>query len=237
MRSSEFSKTAAWVLLVLIVAAALLALGINGFDAVATEQGTVEVLSAIALLACIAFFWGPRLADPGARAGAVLLVLLLARELDLDKLPLQHGILSLKLYSGTAPLLHKLLGVACVLTVLFTFFSVLRRGAAPLLRGVMMRRGWAWLILAAMALVAMAKTLDGAGRKLGGIGLEASASVTRMAQFFEETGELASALCLMLGVARLPIRARISKAWKPNGRTHSDRSLRDNLMDGARSKG
>ena len=235
MRASEYQVKIAWLLSAVILAAAGVALWLNGVAAVASEQGAVEVLSAVTLLATAILFWVPGWKNPTARAGGILILLAMARELDLDKLPFSHGILSLKLYTGAAPLWEKLIGLLVALLIIFTVYRVVRNGTVPLLRGVIAGQAWAWLILSALLLVGVAKTLDGAGRKLATFGMEISVSSAELAQIIEETGELASALCLMLGVVRLPDRQTITQARNPNGRTYSDGSLRDDHLDRARS--
>lgn len=218
----------------IVLSSAAAAVGLGGMSAVASEAGVVEILSAFTLVGALVFYVikqrneARRLFWPGV----VLVLFMAARELDFDKALFQHGFLSLKLYSGDAPLYQKVLGgmfvAVLMLSGLRLVFTQGRRWLSALRRG----QGWAWLLFCAMALVVIGKTLDGAGRKLAGFGIEISLSSAEMALLVEETAELGAALCLLLAIANMPLTSA-GKGRTTDGRASPNRSLRPDHLDGA----
>ena len=137
---------------------------------------------------------------------AILLALFALRELDYDKRAVSEGILKLRQYTGDAPLWEKALGLAVVALTILTLVQLARRWGlwrAALSAG----RTWAVLLPVAAALVLVAKSIDGLGRKLAGLGLGAPDWVLANAPLLEETLELGFAACLLavvLTFARTP---------------------------------
>ena len=150
------------------------------------EAATVGALAAAAVLALRARLW----------AAAVVLALLAARELDLDKTTLSGGILKSRFYLGDAPLPEKAVGLAVVLLALGAL-AALARGLPAWWRALRAGRGWAWCLPAAAAAVVVAKSIDGLGRKLAPLGVELSAAAGAWVVRAEEALELGFALLLV----------------------------------------
>ncbi|MFN3313756.1 MAG: hypothetical protein ACK46Q_09845 [Hyphomonas sp.] len=119
------------------------------------------------------------------------------RELDWDKAFTDRGILSSGLYSGAAPLAQKIGGAIVVGILIWVGLRLLRRNLGPWLTGLRAGRAWAWLMAIALVLYAVAKTLDGLGRKLAPWGIDLSASSSRAVSRIEEGLELFGAILIL----------------------------------------
>ncbi|KIT15541.1 hypothetical protein [Jannaschia aquimarina] len=198
--ASPSTSSTNWLVLALSAMAGLL-VGWLVYDpgaAFMKEGGPVEAASAAflvvaATLAALRGLWAP----------AALIGFLALRELDFDKSFLSEGILQLRLYTGDAPLSEKAIGAAVVVAILATLWANLR-----LLRhwgaGLRPRASWAWIVLASIAIVVVAKTLDGLGRKLADVGILISENADGIASLIEEWLELGFAAGLVLAVLRYP---------------------------------
>jgi hypothetical protein len=160
----------------------------------------LEGASALALLAAALAFAG--LAPDRLRtlwAAPAALLLLGAREMDWDKAFLSEGVFQLRLYSGSAPILHKAAGAAAVLLLLAVLWRLARlapRWLAALRGGA----GWARALAAALLLGAIAKSLDGLARKLEPLGIDVPRALNAGAARVEEVLELGFALLLAWAV-------------------------------------
>ena len=159
------------------------------------EGGVVETATVAALAFAAAFA-----VLSGAGWSGLMIALLAMRELDWDKAFLHDGILKARLYTGDAPLVDKAIGAGIVLLSLLTLWILCRGGWRVFLTGLRQGRAWAWAIALGAALVAVAKTLDGLGRKLAGFGVDISAQLDASASGTEEILELAFAICLCVAV-------------------------------------
>ncbi|KIN60253.1 hypothetical protein Z945_1221 [Sulfitobacter noctilucae] len=198
------------ILLIYVLIVCAVSISMQGMRAVETEAGGVELMSAYAWFCALMLFS----ATYGKNAvtkywyGALLLCALLARELDMDKAFFESGILSLRHYSGAAPLWQKVIGATVVLGLLLSGILLIVRGSAPFVRGIRNGERGQILILVAICLTVIGKTLDGLFRKLWGVGIEISTKTMQIAQIAEESAELAASLCVMSAVTLLPLAAR-----------------------------
>lgn len=136
------------------------------------------------------------------------LMLMLARELDVDKRFTQpFGLLKLTTYTHEAPLHIKVAGGLAILFTLWVGYRILRRNAP--LWWSRMKAGTldAWLILGAGLCGIFAKTFDGLGRKLLSVGIEIPDQANTIAGRGEEVLEAVCYYMIVLAVARLTIPA------------------------------
>jgi hypothetical protein len=169
------------------------------------EGGSVETASALLyLVAAAAFLW---------REGSwrrlwpvpVLLLAMAAREFDFDKRFTSEGLLGIKILTRETPLWEKALAVLVIALLTAAIAVLVRRGLRGFLEGLRRRRGGALYLLAAVALTAGTKTIDGLARKLAPLGIDVSASTSRAAGSIEEYLELGIPILLLMAIlARTP---------------------------------
>lgn len=167
------------------------------------EGRGIETATAVILVYALAGLW---IAVPERVAGrswhvAAAIALLAMRELDFDKAFLADGVFRAKLYTQDNPLAHKLIGGAVLVLVFWVIGRLLRRSAPGWLRALWQRQPWAFALLAALVSVVVAKSVDGAGRKMRGLfDVEISRGLADGLSVFEEVLELGFALLLVLTV-------------------------------------
>lgn len=131
----------------------------------------------------------------------IILVLMGLRELDLDKGLTSEGILQLRLYTGPAPWFEKLAGGAVLVLILVCGWRLLRSTLPAFWHGLVARRPASWLSFGAAALIIIAKSLDGIGRKLASHGVTADPALLIAAGRIEEMLEVVSGMMLVMAVA------------------------------------
>ncbi|MEZ5685005.1 MAG: hypothetical protein R3D78_03525 [Paracoccaceae bacterium] len=168
-----------------------------------SETGPVEVAGVLLFfLGAVAIIWfAPRGALGRGWFMPVLFLLMVARELDLDKRLTDKGILQLRLYSGDYPPGQKLFGLAMVALALSVAYLLIRRGL-PVMRAAWRagERGWVAGALAGIGLLGIAKTVDGAGRKLAPWGINLSPETVTVLGRTEELFELLGGLAFLLAI-------------------------------------
>lgn len=201
---------AATLTLGLLVPGVWLALGVaagQGQAALYSESGPVELFSALYLLLAGAMLL--TLPDRAARWHQVLLLVAAAlREMDWDKSFTEDGILSLRHYSGAAPLVEKILGAIVVLAVLAAGLRLVRRDLVPWLGGLRRGSGIAWLWLGAILMLVLAKAGDGLDRKLAGFGIRLPEGAMPVIARGEEVMELVASVLILTAIAVLVAPAR-----------------------------
>jgi hypothetical protein len=197
-----------WLVVAIVavqITAAWIALGPVG--ALKTEGAGAEQASATALFAAFLIFSVDRFGAGEFRSWhvALLLAVLALRELDLDKRLFADGMLKLRFYTGgEAPLWQKVIGGAVIVTILAALWRLYRRQFRGWWAALRARAGWAWVVLAAFLLGAVAKSLDGLGRKLAPLGISFDDDLDLAFGLAEETLELVFALALVLAVCIAP---------------------------------
>lgn len=173
-----------------------------------SEGGPVETMSAIFLMAAALWVTVDILRQRRFRSWhlAVLLWAAAMRELDLDKAYTQSGILSLRLYSGDAPLAQKLIGGAILVLLIVAGLRLLARNLPVFLRRLRRFRAQEWLLVLGLALLIVAKTIDGLARKLAPMGIEVADWVSGFAGRAEESMELVAAMLILQVVALIDAR-------------------------------
>jgi hypothetical protein len=172
------------------------------------ESGPVETASVMFLVFTTGVLCGNmvRIHDLGHWYLVVLVVAAALRELDWDKVFTDRGVLSLGLYSGEAPVLQKVIGLAVISMLVFATLRMLLRNLGGWLAALRSRELWPYLVAGTIGLTVMAKTLDGLARKLGGFGIEISADVSQTASRLEETLELVAVIMLLQAAGLFVIR-------------------------------
>lgn len=180
---------------------------VTTIDQVFAESGPIETASASFLILCAVVLSGDIIQGRLPRRWHLVVLTLAAglRELDWDKAFTDSGIVSLRLYSGTAPLGQKIAGTAVLVLLVVAVVRLLCRDLGPWLSGLRAGRLWSWLLAASLAIYAVAKAMDGLDRKLLSWGVELSALTARTAVRLEEGLELFAAI-LVLQVAILSLR-------------------------------
>ncbi|MFN3275372.1 MAG: hypothetical protein ACK41U_11930 [Paracoccus sp. (in: a-proteobacteria)] len=201
---------------------------VDTIEQVFAESGPIESASALFLILGALALTGDMLRrkEPGRWHLAVLALAAGLRELDWDKGFTDSGILSLRLYSGAAPVAQKIAGALVVALLVWAGLRLLRRNLGPWLSGLRGGQVWAWLMACALSLYALAKTLDGLGRKLAGWGIELSEWANRTAGRVEEGMELFGAILIVQVVGLSLSRPWLQHRARPQPATFSRAGFR-----------
>lgn len=175
------------------------------------EWRGVELASAVSLTLCVpTYFFFVRGSGPrDLWFVPFFLVLLAMREFDMDKAFLEKGVFQARLYTGPAPLLDKIIGATVVGVILYALWCVVRRGLPAWGSALRMKQGWAVTLLIAIAIVVIAKTLDGIDRKLLPFGATFTQQQVYVFASIEECLELVFSVLLALVLC----------LWAPNRQT------------------
>lgn len=169
------------------------------------EGHTVEICSVVVLFqGIICWFIVHRSAGWREWQIPAILLLFAMREMDFDKRFTDHGLLKLRTYTGDAPMAVKVLGGAAILFSLVVIFRIVTRNGPSWWRDLKRGEFYALAVLIAGFLTVAAKTLDGLGRKLLGVGITLSDRVNTQTGQIEESIELAAWWLLALAIATLP---------------------------------
>gem|GEM_PF-2778102 len=164
-----------------------------------SESGPIERLSALYLI--VAAAWLGAISTPSRWHQITLIAAAGLRELDWDKAFTDSGVLSLRLYSGDAPLMQKLAGLLVLAVLVTAGLRLLRRDFRPWVQALRSKQVAAWLLAGCLALHVIAKTLDGLGRKLAPWGIDLAAWTNTVAGRAEEALELVAAILILQIVA------------------------------------
>lgn len=163
------------------------------------EGHTIELMSAVLPIATALLWFAAGADDRQGRQWhlPVILLLMALREMDMDKRLTSEGILQLRLYSGPSPLVEKLAGLAIVALILICGWRLLRNTVPRMLAGLRAGRAASWLSLLAGISIVVAKTLDGADRKLAAFGITLDPALGVAFGRVEEALELAAMVMLL----------------------------------------
>lgn len=187
-----------------MLSAVLLFLGVDlalhDSSAVVFKEGhAIETVSAVLLSAAAVLWWATGADDMKGRQWhvPVILVLMAMREMDFDKRFTSEGVLQLRLYSGASPLWEKAIGLAVIALILVCGWRLVRVTLPRWWAGLRAGRPASWLAGLAALMMAVAKTLDGLGRKLAALDVTISPELDRLSGRFEEILELAAYVMLV----------------------------------------
>ena len=166
------------------------------------EGGGLETASAVLyIVAAVVFFTSAPARDWGRLFHVpALMVLFAMRELDMDKAFTPSGILSLRLYSGDAALMTKLISGAVALFAVFVILRNVWFGARGSWQALRAGHLWPWFAVLAGALVVGTKSVDGLGRKMLDFGVVISEDLDATAALVEEVGEAFIPVCAILAM-------------------------------------
>jgi hypothetical protein len=166
------------------------------------EGGGLENVSALlyAIAAALFFVHAPRVRWADLFHVPALMILFALRELDFDKAFTPSGILSLRLYSGDAPLMTKVISGAVAVFAVYVILRTAWLGGLAALRALRGGRLWPWFAVLAGGLVVVTKSIDGLGRKLLDFGIVISDDIDATASMIEEVGEAFIPVCAILAI-------------------------------------
>lgn len=166
------------------------------------ESGGIETLSALYLMLGAVLLGAAMVVRRswGDWHQPFLLLAASLRELDWDKAFTDSGILSLRHYSGNAPLAEKIAGAAVVLLLIAALLRLVWRDLPDWLRGLWRWKGAAWIVLLSLGLLVVAKGLDGLDRKLTPWGIELPRIALITTERAEESMEMLAAILLFQAV-------------------------------------
>jgi hypothetical protein len=199
-----------WHLLTLALAGAAILfvvdLASNGFTtALVKETGALEISTAL-LYAYTAMVWlWTRTGDTWRRHWqvAAIMLLMMGRELDLDKRLTSVGMLKSNLYlTNMAQPVERIFGVLVIVFGAVVAFRLIVRNGPELLAGLRHRAAWAWNIVVAIGLAVVSKSIDGLDRKLAPFGVAFSDHTVLLLGIVEEILEFGIPVMFLVATIR-----------------------------------
>ncbi|MEM5542569.1 hypothetical protein WNY61_07440 [Sulfitobacter sp. AS92] len=170
------------------------------------EGGFYESLSVVGYLLCIAaLIWTLRGAVLRVWYLPLVLAVMAARELDLDKSLFTRGLFKARQYTGDdVPLGERLVAALILAIIICAILLMLWRHVRPFLAALFQGRAWAGAVLLGIGFTVAYKLLDGIARKLAPLGIEISADAERTAFVVEEIGELGIPVMFLAAILLWP---------------------------------
>ena len=170
------------------------------------EGGFYESLSVVGYILCIlALVWTLRGAVQRVWYLPLVLAVMAARELDLDKSLFTRGLFKARQYTGEGvPLGERLIAGLILALIVTAILLMLWRHARPYLTALFRGRAWAGAVLLGIGFTVAYKLLDGIARKLAPLGIEVSADAERTAFVVEEIGELGIPVMFLVAILLWP---------------------------------
>ncbi len=212
-------------LLILLTAFAVQMLVVNALP-VATqaellaEGGFYETLSVIFYFVCVAaLVWRLRGNVLQVWYLPLILTIMAARELDLDKSQFTRGLFKARQYTGSdVPLGERIVAGLILALIVYAIVLMLRRHTRPYLSALLENHAWAGAVLLGVGFTLIYKLLDGIARKLTPLGIEISESAVRTAFVIEEIGELGIPIMFLTAIKLRP--GALPNAAHLTNRTH-----------------
>ncbi len=201
-----------WVVVLLgILALGLIILlmqPLQTIDAIVREGGPVELASAAGYFICFMLVWTRAGTAPVTKLSiSVLMLALLAREQDMDKLHFTRGLFKSSQYlKDDVPFTEKVIGLAIILGLIACAILILIREKQHIWVGWITRHTGFVALGLAILLALISKFYDGIGRKLAPFGIDVSAAMSTRFQGVEESMELAIPAFLVLAILAWPRR-------------------------------
>lgn len=170
------------------------------------EGGFYESLSVVGYGLCIAaLIWTLRGAVLRVWYLPLVLAVMAARELDLDKSLFTRGLFKARQYTGDdVPLGERLIAALILAIIICAILLTLWRHVRPFLAALFQGRAWAGAVLLGIGFTILYKLLDGIARKLAPLGIEISADAERTAFVVEEIGELGIPVMFLAAILLWP---------------------------------
>lgn len=192
--SSKYHTDKPWVFFGLAVAF-LLSINVLDFftkasgQSILREFGPIELSSALLYGYATSIWLWTRPGEEWKTSWQIpaLMLMMMGRELDLDKKLTSVGLLKSQLYfTNSAPLLERLLGVIVVAFVALMVLRLLLINGPALLSGLKSFSFWAWCVVASAAFGVISKSIDGIARKLSPFGIVVEPTVEAKFIYVEE---------------------------------------------------
>ncbi|EDQ05506.1 hypothetical protein DSM14862_02493 [Sulfitobacter indolifex] len=170
------------------------------------EGGFYESLSVVGYGLCIAaLIWTLRGAVLRVWYLPLVLAVMAARELDLDKSLFTRGLFKARQYTGDdVPLGERLIAALILVIIICAILLMLWRHVRPFFAALFQGRAWAGAVLLGIGFTILYKLLDGIARKLAPLGIEISADAERTAFVVEEIGELGIPVMFLAAILLWP---------------------------------
>ncbi|MCY4305427.1 MAG: hypothetical protein OXC62_11745 [Aestuariivita sp.] len=165
---------------------------IVGISILTDEDRAIELASAILwLYAAVIVVFARHIQPSQSRLLlSALFLLLCARELDFDKRFFSEGVLKSRQYFGDTPFPEKIIGLGIIALLLLIIILLIKRHWSAFTQAIRSGMTWGWLTLAALFMVVIAKSIDGAERKLAAFGTTLSRESYHFITLVEEYLEL-----------------------------------------------
>ncbi len=169
------------------------------------ENGLVETLSAIGYLIAVAIMLKMGSLDYVRQFWyfPFLLLAFAMREMDFDKKFTEVGILKSKfILNPHDSVMTKVIALAIILFILYAAFNIVRSHVPGFLVRVRLKMMTPidWSVGLGVAFLFISKSIDGLGRKLGGLGIEVSKEMNGIAAHLEESLEWAIPFLFIVAV-------------------------------------
>ncbi|EKF56930.1 hypothetical protein QWE_24088 [Agrobacterium albertimagni AOL15] len=176
----------------------------HGFSLELTREfGAIELASAL-LYAFSAMLWlWTRTGQMWRYAWQVptILLLMMGREIDLDKQITSVGILKSELYlTATAPPFERIFGLLVLAFLIVTIVRLAIVNGPELLAGLKARALWASSLAIAACLGVLSKSIDGLSRKLDAFGISIDSQTSTAAAVTEEIMELGIPIMALISI-------------------------------------
>lgn len=197
-----------WLFMLFGVTGAILLVAIDlatkdAHQSLIRESGGIEMATALLYgYAAVLWLW----TRPGAEWKTswqipTVMVMMMGRELDLDKKITSVGLLKSDLYLTTqAPMMERLLGVIVVAFTVTMAVRLIRINGPTFIRGLRQPTLWAWATVGSIGFAVVSKSVDGLHRKLLPLGIDITHHTAVEAEFLEEFLELGIPLMFMVAI-------------------------------------
>jgi hypothetical protein len=200
-RSQDLVLYVGLVIAIVLAIVVSLSLGYESTVFMIKEGGPVESLTAVLYVVCFIIIlvsgrWAFLRDKPYF---ALLPVIFCMRELDFDKRFTGIKFYKIKFFlSDDISLLGKIFAFSVLVTILLLVYSMIKNHWRTFVLEVRERTSFGIGVLVVFSLCVVAKSIDGLGRKLRSVGLEASPAVEQCAAVVEEYVELGIPLAMLI---------------------------------------
>ncbi len=177
---------------------------IDGFSTLTDEELAIEFASAILwIFAAVIVILAHHIQPLQSRLHlSALFLFLCAREFDLDKRFFSGGgVFQSRQYIGDAPFVEKAIGLVIIVVLLGTTVALVTRHWKDFTRALRTGKIWGYLTVVALVTVAVAKSIDGAARKLAPLGISMSQESYEVVELVEEYLELSLTLIVIVSIS------------------------------------
>lgn len=195
-----------WLVFILVTfAVALTWLMIQPLPAITEltkENGPIESASAIGFAVCALAVWTRAgTSVPTKALISILMLVLTSRELDLDKRLFTRGLFKSSQYlKDDVPFAEKIISAIILLSIIGCFIALIIRERHTLRAALSRWHAGTWALAVTLLFAAIAKSLDGIGRKLAPLGIDVPKDLSRYLSGVEELMELTIMVLLLFAI-------------------------------------